>query len=131
MSYITNITQAATNNQNFRTVLYTTEKTQLVVMNIPAGESIGEEMHAHVEQILYIQAGTGQAVLDGQESSITVGDVVVVTPGTKHNFINNGQSPLLIATIYVPPNHLDGTVHQTKADAIADVKDESFGESVE
>jgi mannose-6-phosphate isomerase-like protein (cupin superfamily) len=130
MSYITHITQAATENTNFRTVLHTTEKSQLVVMNIPVGRDIGEETHKHVEQILYFQSGTGKAVLDGVESLLGPGDVLVVTPGTKHNIINTGNEPLLIATIYVPPNHLDGTIHKTKADSVADVKDESFGESV-
>jgi len=130
MSYITRIIDAAKQNENFRTVLHTTDKSQLVVMNIPVGGDIGEETHKHVEQILYFQSGTGKAVLDGVESLLGPGDVLVVTPGTKHNIINTGNEPLLIATIYVPPNHLDGTIHKTKADSVADVKDESFGESV-
>ena len=130
MSYITRILDAAKQNENFRTVLHTTEKSQLVVMNIPAGGDIGEETHEHVEQILYFQSGTGKAVLDGVEHPLSPGDVLVVTPGTKHNIINTGDEPLLIATIYVPPNHIDGTIHKTKADSVADVKDESFGESV-
>lgn len=128
MSYQINIVRTAAENTNFRTVLHTTEKSQLVVMNIPVGGDIGEETHHHVEQILYFQSGTGKAVLNGQESTIAPGDVVIVPPGTKHNFLNTGTEPLIVATVYVPPNHIDGTIHKTKADAVADVKDEAFGE---
>lgn len=130
MFFKTNIVKAASENINFRTVLHTGQKSQLVVMNIPVGEDIGEETHAHVEQILYFQSGSGKAVLDGKETAIGAGDVVIVSPGTRHNFINSGSEPLVVATVYVPPNHIDRTVHKTKADAVADVKDEVFGESV-
>lgn len=130
MSYTTNIVRAARDNGNFRAVLHTGQKSQLVVMNIPAGEDIGEESHEHVEQILYFQSGNGTAVLDGKETPVGSGDIVIVTPGTRHNFINTGSEPLIVATVYVPPNHIDGTVHKTKADALADTKDEAFGESV-
>ncbi|KKR84843.1 MAG: Cupin 2 conserved barrel domain protein, partial [Candidatus Uhrbacteria bacterium GW2011_GWA2_41_10] len=66
MSYITNIVEVVAKNTNFRTVLYTATKSQLVVMNIPPGENVGEETHAHVEQILFFQSGNGKAILDGQ-----------------------------------------------------------------
>jgi mannose-6-phosphate isomerase-like protein (cupin superfamily) len=131
MAYQINIVKAAAENKNFRTVLHTGDKSQLVVMNIPAGEDIGEETHHHVEQILYFQSGTGKAVLDGVEAAIGAGDVLIVPPGTRHNFMNTGTEPLILATVYVPPNHIDGTVHKTKADAVADTKDEAFGETVE
>lgn len=130
MSFKTNIVKAAAENKNFRTVLFTGQKSQLVVMNIPVGGDIGEETHQHVEQTLYFQSGTGKVILNDIEHAIGPGDVVVVTPGTKHNFINTGDEPLIIATVYAPPNHIDGTVHKTKADAVADVKDETFGESI-
>lgn len=129
MSFITNITRAASENTNFRTVLHTTEKSQLVVMRIPVGSDIGEETHAHVEQILYFQSGTGAAMLDGVTTPVGAGDVVIVPPGTRHNFTNTGTEPLVIATVYVPPNHIDGTIHATKADSVADVRDEAFGEA--
>lgn len=130
MSFITNIVQAASENTFFRKVLYTGAKSQLVVMSIPAGGDIGEETHAHVEQILYFQSGQGKAILDGKDTAIGAGDVVFVEPGTRHNFVNTGTEPLVVATVYVPPNHLKGTVHHTKAEADADVKDERFGENV-
>ncbi|MDQ5952674.1 MAG: hypothetical protein QG626_803 [Patescibacteria group bacterium] len=130
MSYLINVAAAAAHNENFRTVLFTASKSQLVVMRIPVGGDIGEETHAHVEQILYFQTGTGKAILDGKESALNPGDVLVVTPGTTHNILNTGTEPLTIITVYVPPNHLDGTVHKTKADAVADVKDEAFGEKI-
>lgn len=130
MSFIVNVGKAAAENTYFRKVLYTATKSQLVVMQIPVGGDIGEETHKHVEQILYFQSGNGKAVLDGKESLLGPGDILIVTPGTKHNILNTGSEPLTIITVYVPPNHIDGTIHKTKADSIADVKDESFGESV-
>lgn len=129
MSYQINIIKAAAENKNFRTVLYTGKRSQLVVMNISVGEDIGEEMHEHVEQILYFQSGSGKVVIDGKESVVGAGDIVIVSPGATHNVINAGSDPLIIATIYVPPNHIDGRVHATKNDAINDDADEAFGES--
>lgn len=129
MSYRTNIVQATAENENFRRVLFTGKKSQLVVMSIPPGGEIGAETHAHVEQTLYFQSGRGEGMLNGEMFAIGPGDVVVVTPGTKHNFKNTGDEPLKVATVYAPPNHIDGRVHKTKADADADVDDEAFGEA--
>jgi len=130
MSYITNIVKATKENDNFRRVLFTGDKSQLVVMEIPPGGEIGSEVHAHVEQILFFLSGEGKAVLDDKETLVTSGDVVVVTPGTKHNFINTGTSVLKVYTVYAPANHLEGRVHRTKAEADKDVDDEAFGEAV-
>lgn len=126
MSFRTNITEATKSNENFRRVLFTGKKSQLVVMSIPPGGEIGEEVHEQVEQILYFQSGTGRAELKGEVFPISAGDVVIVTPGTRHNFKNTGDEPLKVATVYVPPNHIDGRVHKTKADADADTEDEAF-----
>ena len=98
-------------------------------MSIPVGGEGGQETHKYVEQILYFQAGTGEAILDGKKTAVGPGDVVVVTPGTQHNFINTGIAPLKITTTYAPPNHIDGRVQHTKADADADTQDEAFGEA--
>ncbi len=130
MSYQINIVKSANENTDFRRVLFTGSKSQLVVMNIPSGGDIGEETHDHVEQTLYFQSGTGEAVLNGESTPVGPGDVVVVTPGTRHNFKNTGTEPLKIATVYAPPNHIDGRVHRTKADADADTEDEAFGHAL-
>lgn len=131
MSYITNIIKRAEENTNFRSVLFTGQKSQLVVMNIPVGGEIGEETHPHVEQTLFFMNGKAKAILDGKETEVGSGDVVVVTSGTKHNFTNIGSEALMVYTVYAPANHIDGRVHVTKADADADVEDEKFGESVQ
>lgn len=128
MSYIGRIQDLAEQNSFFRKVIFTGKKSQLVVMDIKSGEDIGEETHDHVEQTLYFFAGEGKAVLNGKESPLHPGDVLIVTPGTKHNVINTGKTSLKIATVYAPPNHIDGRVHKTKADAVADDEDEAFGE---
>ena len=67
--------------------------------------------------------------MNEEERKLGPGDVVVVTSGTKHNFVNTGTVPLKIYTVYAPPNHIDGRVHKTKEDADKDTLDEDFGHS--
>lgn len=129
MSYDVNVLQAVRDNENFRRVLFTGAKSQLVVMSIPPGGEIGEETHGHVEQTLFFLSGMGEAMLDGKTFTVGAGDAVVVTPGTRHNFKNSGTEDLKVYTVYAPPNHIDGRVHETKADADADAEDEAFGEA--
>jgi len=130
-AYQANILEMTHRNDAFRRVLFTGARTQMVVMSIPPGGDIGEETHGRVEQILFCASGSGQVVLDGKRSPFGPGDVVVVTPGTRHNFLNTGTAPLEIYTIYAPPNHLHGRVQATKADAEADVEDQALGRRVE
>lgn len=130
MNYTANVLSQVAANDNFRKVLFTGAKSQLVVMSLKPGEDIGEEVHEHVEQILFNFSGTGKAILDGQESPFVPGNVVIVAPGTKHNLMNTGDEVMKIYTIYVPANHIDLTVHPTKAAAEADVNDEEFGHQV-
>ena len=127
MPFHTELAKSVAENTDFRRVLFTGKKSQLVIMSIPPGGEIGEETHEHVEQTLAFQSGTGEAILDGETYQVKSGDVVVVTPGTKHNFKNTGTDPLKVATVYAPPNHIDGRVHQTKAEADDDTEDEAFG----
>ena len=100
-------------------------------MSIPPKGEIGEETHKHVEQTLFFLEGEGKAYINGEEKAIVAGDVVVVTPGTRHNFVNTGTSDLKVYTVYAPPNHINGRVHTTKADADADTADEEFGDQVQ
>lgn len=127
--YVTNIIAQTQKNTYFRKVLFTGTRSQLVIMSIPPGGEVGEETHTYTEQTLFFLSGTGKAILDGKESPVSAGDVVVVTPGTKHNFINIGTDSLKIYTVYAPPNHIDGRIHITKADADKDVQDEIFGQT--
>lgn len=130
MSFQKNILEATKTNTNFRTVLFTGQKSQLVVMDIKPGEEVGLETHDNVEQTLFFLSGQGKAILNGQESTVDAGDVVVVTPGTEHNFVNSGNESLKIYTIYAPANHIDGRIHKTPAEAAADQADEDFGHGV-
>jgi mannose-6-phosphate isomerase-like protein (cupin superfamily) len=129
--YHANVAQQARDNDNFRRVLSTGDKSQLVVMSIAPGDDIGQETHARVEQTIVCVSGNGRLSLNGVESNFGPGDVVVVTPGTKHDVRNVGSAPLKLYTIYVPPNHIDQRVQATKADAEADQADEAFGRRVE
>lgn len=130
MSYQKNIIESTKSNTNFRTVLFTGQKSQLVVMDIKPGEEVGLETHDHVEQTLFFLSGHGKALLNGVETVVGAGDVVVVTPGTEHNFINTTNESLKIYTVYSPANHIDGRVHKTMQDAIADDEDEEFGHQI-
>jgi mannose-6-phosphate isomerase-like protein (cupin superfamily) len=127
MSYHTNIIKDTQENENFRHVLFTGPGSQLVVMSIPPGGEVGEETHKYVEQTLFFLSGTGEAILNDKHSPIIPGDVVVVPAGTKHNFINTGTGDLKIYTVYAPPNHIDGRIHRTKAEADADTADAAVG----
>lgn len=128
MSYHAHLGSVVAASDDFRRVLFTGKKSQLVAMSIPPGGEIGEEVHHHVEQTLYVQSGTGKALVGETTYEVGPGDVVVVTPGARHNVTNTGDVPLKIATVYAPPNHIDGRVHKTKADADADEEDEAFGD---
>lgn len=113
------IRQAANANDAFRRVLTTGEHTQVVVMTLGAGEEIGEEVHPDTDQLLLFLAGRGEARLDGRADPVDEDDLVFVRAGTRHNFVNTGDGPMRILTVYAPPEHPDGTVHLTKADAEA------------
>jgi len=130
MSYIGNVIGQTKGNKDFRQVLFTGAKSQLVVMSVPPGGEIGLETHPNVEQTLFFLSGQGEAILDGKKQAIGGGDVVVVTPGTAHNIVNTGKESLQIYTVYAPANHIDGRVHKTKAEADADAADEDFGHAV-
>ena len=129
--YHANVAQLARDNDNYRRVLFTGDKSQLVVMSIAPGDDIGQETHARVEQTIVCVSGNGRLSLNGVESNFGPGDVVVVPPGTKHDVRNVGSGALELYTIYVPPNHIDQRVQATKADAHADQADEAFGRRVE
>lgn len=131
MSYRNHLLKITSENDDFRRVLFTGSLSQLVVMSIPPGGEIGEETHNHVEQTLFCLSGSGESQLEGESMPFGPGDVVVVTPGVRHNFLNVGTEPLKIYTVYTPPNHIDGRVHATKADADADEADEAFGHANE
>jgi mannose-6-phosphate isomerase-like protein (cupin superfamily) len=107
----------AREGEDFRRVLFTTERSQLVLMALRPGEEIGEETHEGIDQILAFVEGEGEAVLEGERRPVRAGSVVVVPGGTRHNFIASGGSALKLYTVYTPPEHPDGTVHRTKAEA--------------
>ncbi len=117
------IKKLAKENTNFRKVVYTGQNSQLVLMSIPVGGDIGEETHHDTDQILFLVDGEGMAVIDDQESAFTEHEVVFVPTGTKHNFKNTGDEDLKLYTVYAPPAHKDGTVHQTKEEAEKDEED--------
>jgi mannose-6-phosphate isomerase-like protein (cupin superfamily) len=117
--FVKDIECIAVKNVDFRQVLYTTRNCQLVVMALKPQEEIGAEVHK-LDQFFRVEEGAGEAVLDGVRTAIRAGFAVVVPAGTTHNIINTGSIPLKLYTLYAPPNHRDGVVHHTRADAEAD-----------
>jgi len=115
--YLTNIEQKTLENTDYRRVLYTAKHSQLVLMALAPGEEIGEEAH-HLDQFIRFEEGEGKVILDGVERAVRADDAVVIPEGTRHNVINTSKMGYLkLYSIYAPPEHKDGTVHRTKAEA--------------
>ncbi len=107
-------------NNDFRRVLYTGPHSQLVVMSLAPGEEVGLETHPDTDQFIRVEAGAGEAILDGERHQLGDGTAVVIPAGTEHNVVNTSSTePLRLYTIYTPPEHPDGTVHRTKQEADA------------
>jgi mannose-6-phosphate isomerase-like protein (cupin superfamily) len=117
--FIQNIEDIAVKNEEFRQVLYTAGHIQLVVMSLKPKEEIGMELH-ELDQFFRVEEGTGEALLEGVRTGISAGFAVLVPAGTNHNIINTGSVPLKLYTLYAPPNHRDGVVHHTRAEAEED-----------
>ena len=113
------ISQIASENPDFRRVLWTGEHTQIVLMTVPVAGEIGDEVHQTTDQILTFVSGTGTADLAGKTYPIRAGDQCVVPAGTQHNFRNTGAEPLVLYTIYSPPEHAVDAAYPTKEEADA------------
>jgi mannose-6-phosphate isomerase-like protein (cupin superfamily) len=124
-SWVGDIEQETLGNDTFRTVVFTGEHTQLTVMSIEPGDDIGGEVHDGHDQFIRIESGSARVELGGSEGAPArmqeAGDdwAVIIPSGTWHNVVNTGDEPLKLYSLYSPPEHPDGTVHRTKADAEA------------
>ncbi len=117
--FVQDIEELTEANKDFRRVLYTGKHLQLVLMALQPGEDIGEEVHADRDQFFRIEAGNGEILIDGNQTPIKGDDAMLVPAGARHNVINTGDKPLLLYTLYGPPEHKDGIVRATKAEAEA------------
>lgn len=123
-AFVGNIEEQALKNTFFRQVIFTGQHSQLVLMSLNPKEEIGEEVHEIVDQLIKIEKGNGKVVIDGIETDITDGSAILIPAGLKHNLINTSETESMkLYTLYSPPHHKDGTVHATKAEAIADNSD--------
>ena len=119
--YFGQIEELTLANENFRQVLYTGEHSQLVLMTLQPSEEIGMEVHEENDQFFRFEEGTGKVIINGNEYEVKDGDAIIVPSGSQHNVINTSDSDKLkMYTIYSPAHHKDGTIHATKADAMAD-----------
>lgn len=122
--YVGKIEELTLANSYFRQVIFTGVHSQLVLMSLRPSEEIGMEMHATVDQFFRIEKGQGKVIMNGEESVISDGMAIIVPAGTQHNVINTSETEeLKLYTIYSPPNHPDGKIHKTKAEATADEGD--------
>lgn len=119
--FITNIEKTTLENTDFRRVLYTAPHSQLVVMCLKPKEDIGEEVH-DLDQFIRVEAGQADAILNSVTHALRADDAIVIPQGTRHNIINTGSDDLKLYSIYSPPEHRDGIVHKTKADAYKDTE---------
>jgi mannose-6-phosphate isomerase-like protein (cupin superfamily) len=117
--FVADIEELTEANKDFRRVLYTGKHLQLVLMALKPGEEIGEEVHADRDQFFRVEKGKGEIVIDGKQTRVKSDDAMLVPAGTRHNVINTGDKPLKLYTLYGPPEHKDGIVRATKAEAEA------------
>jgi mannose-6-phosphate isomerase-like protein (cupin superfamily) len=123
--FVTNIEQHTLQNETFRTTLWTGEHIQLTLMAIQPNEDIGLEVHNENDQFLRIESGqgtvhTGESKDTLQSQPVVKDDVILVPAGTWHNLVNTGSETLKLYSVYGPPDHVAGTVHETKEDAEMD-----------
>ena len=121
-----NIEQQTLDNQDFRRVVYTGGHLQLVLMTLQPGEEIGAEVHPDRDQFFRFEEGTGAVDIDGVENRVEEDFAVIVPAGARHNVRNIGSVPLRLYTLYAPPEHKDGVVQSTKAEADARHRDEEW-----
>ena len=125
LGWVGDIERATLDNRTFRTVLFTGEHAQLTVMRLGPGEDIGREAHSHLDQFLRVESGTGRLELGATEDVVDeTHDVgadwaMIVPAGVWHNVVNTGQGDLQLYSLYAPPEHPEGTVHRTRAEADA------------
>ena len=124
--YCDNIEKQTVENQDFRRVLYTGHNLQLVLMTLQPGEEIGAEVHEDRDQFFRIEEGRGAVDIDGVENPVEEDFAVIVPAGARHNVRNTGSQPLRLYTIYGPPEHKDGIVQSTKAEADRRHRDEEW-----
>lgn len=120
IGYTNDIEKQTLENENFRKVIFTGPQMQLVVMTLQPGEEIGSEVHEGHDQFFRVEEGEGKVVMNGEEHAVHPDWAAIVPAGTTHNFINtSSEKKLKLYTIYAPPEHPEGTVHATKAEAEA------------
>jgi mannose-6-phosphate isomerase-like protein (cupin superfamily) len=124
--YHDDIERQTTGNSDFRRVLYTGHNLQLVLMTLQPSEEIGAEVHEDRDQFFRFEEGRGQVDIDDNSYHVQDGSGVIVPAGARHNVRNTGDGPLKLYTLYGPPEHKDGIVQSTKADADARHHDEEW-----
>lgn len=122
--FVADIEKLTVENTDFRRVLYTGKYLQLVLMTLQPGDEIGAEVHEDRDQFFRIESGSGEVLIDGKRNPVKDDDAIIVPAGARHNVVNTGDAPLMLYTLYGPPEHRDGVIHRTRAEA--DAHEEHF-----
>lgn len=109
MPYSGNIEKQTLANPNYREALYTSKKSQLVVMNLKPGQSIGKEKHSQ-DQFFRIEQGQARFDINGKKIVQGNGGAVIVPANTPHNVTNPSKTrELKLYAIYSPSHHPPNT----------------------
>jgi mannose-6-phosphate isomerase-like protein (cupin superfamily) len=124
--YVADIEEQTLGNEDFRRVVYTGKNLQLVLMTLPPGCDIGEEVHEDIDQFFRIEQGKGEIHIDGAVNRVEDDFAVIVPAGARHNVVNTGSEAMKLYTIYGPPEHKEGTIHRDKEEAERDHDNDHF-----
>mgnify|MGYP001202717358 CR=1 FL=1 len=121
VGYKTNIEQETLDNENYRKVLFTGAKIQLVVMNLKPNEEIDLETHDHIDQFIRVEHGEAYVKVGNEEYNLKDDDIVIIPGGNEHFVKNTSETEnLKLYSIYADPEHKDGTIHKTKEESDLD-----------
>lgn len=122
--FVVNIDRAAELNTKYRTTLWTGNDLQLLLTAIPVNSDRGVQMHPSADEYTRVESGEALIQMGSDKGSLTYqarmnGNYAVVIPaGTWHNFINIGDVPLKMFSIFSNPIVPYGTDEETMEIAI-------------
>ena len=91
-------------SRGFR-VLAGNRRSQAATMTLGPGDCEGgpDNRHRGADQWLFVESGTGVAIINGRRFTLRSGVLVLIERGDRHEIRNTGRTPLRTLNIYVPP----------------------------
>jgi mannose-6-phosphate isomerase-like protein (cupin superfamily) len=119
-AFKTNIEKDTLENTDYRRVIFTGKKIQLVLMTLKGGQDIPKEVHNGIDQFIRIESGKARAEVGEETFELNEDDIIIIPSGTYHRICNASETEdLKLYSIYAEPEHKDGTIHKTKEEADA------------